>query len=124
MVRRLQIGVSVLILVAVAAGWNFSRAAAPVPDQDQEFSRDLLARARVFPEVGPGVAAIKSDSAGRYYVLADPANAIAIYQADGKRIGQIPNANSRGAKIVYAQDIDVDAKGRLFVCLLYTSRCV
>jgi hypothetical protein len=115
MFRRLQIGVSVVVLAAVAAGWNFSRAAAPVPDQDQEFSRDLLARARVFPEVGPGVAAIKSDSAGRYYVLADPANAIAIYQADGKRIGQIPNANSRGAKIVYAQDIDVDSKGRLFV---------
>jgi hypothetical protein len=117
MFRRLQIGVSVVVLAAVAAGWNLSRAAAPIPDQDQdqEFSRDLLARARVFPEVGPGVAAIKSDSAGRYYVLADPANAIAIYQADGKRLGQIPNANSRGAKIVYAQDIDVDSKGRLFV---------
>jgi hypothetical protein len=111
MFRRLQVGVCVFLLVAVAAGWNFSRAAA----QDQEFSRELLARARVFPDVGPGVAAIKSDSAGRYYVLADPANTIAMYQADGKRIGRIPNANSRGAKIVYAQDIDVDSKGRLFV---------
>jgi hypothetical protein len=115
MFGRLQIGACIIMLVAVAAGWNFSRAAAPVPDQDQEFSRELLARARVFPDVGPGVAAIKSDSAGRYYVLADPANRIAIYQADGKRIGQIPNANSRGAKIIYAQDIDVDSKGRLFV---------
>ncbi len=113
MFRNLQIGSCVVILVAAAAGWNFSHAAAP--DQDQEFSRDLLARARVFPEIGPGVVAIKSDSAGRYYVLADPAKVISIYQADGKRIGQIPNANSRGAKIVYAQDIDVDSKGRLFV---------
>jgi hypothetical protein len=115
MIHRLQIGVGVAILVAIAAGWNFSRAAAPDLDQDQEFSRELLARARVFPEIGAGVVAIKSDSAGRYYVLAEPANTISIYQADGKRIGQIPNANSRGAKIVYAQDIDVDSKGRLFV---------
>ena len=115
MFRHLQIGVCVIILVVVAAGWNFSRAAAPVPNQDQDFSRDLLARSRVFPEIGPGVVAIKSDSAGRYYVLADPAKVISIYQADGKRIGHIPNANSRGAKIVYAQDIDVDSKGRLFV---------
>ncbi len=69
----------------------------------------------MFPEVGAGVASIKSDGAGRYYVLAAPAKIIAIYQADGKRIGQIPNANSRGAKIVYAEDIDVDSKGRIFV---------
>ncbi len=115
MFRRLQIGACVVILVGIAAGWNLSRAAAPVADQDQEFSRELLARARLFPEVGSGVVAIKSDSAGRYYVLADPANTIQIYQADGKSIGRIPNANSRGAKIVYAQDIDVDSKGRLFV---------
>jgi hypothetical protein len=111
MFRRLQVGACLVILVAVAAGWNLARAAA----QDQEFARELVARARVFPEVGPGVVAIKSDSAGRYYVLAAPANVVAIYQADGKRIGQIPNANSRGAKIVYAQDIDVDSKGRLFI---------
>src|ERR1700683_5515943 len=109
--RRLQLGVSVVILVAAAAGWNHSRALA----QDQEFSRDILARSRVFPAVGPGVVSIKSDSAGRYYVLADPASLIAIYQVDGKRIGEIPNANSRGMKIVYAQDIDVDSGGHLFV---------
>jgi hypothetical protein len=109
--RRLQIGVSVFVLVAVATGSNHSRTLA----QDQEFSRDLLARARVFTEIGPGVVSIKSDSAGRYYVLAAPASVIEIYQVDGKRIGQIPNANSRGVKIVYAQDIDVDSSGRLFV---------
>ena len=109
--RPLQVGVSVLILVAVAAGWNHSPALA----QDQEFSRDLLARSRVFAEIGAGVVSIKSDSAGRYYVLADPASVVSIYQADGKRVGQIPDANSRGVKIVYAQDIDVDSSGHLFV---------
>jgi hypothetical protein len=111
MFRRLQFGIRLAIVLAMAIAWNFS----PVAGQDQEFSRDLLASARVFPEIGPGIAAIKSDSNGRYYVLAEPATAISMYQSDGKRIGEIPNANSRGAKIVYAQDIDVDAKGRLYV---------
>lgn len=118
MLHRLQIGIGIAILVFAAATLrNSSRAAASAAAQehDQDFSRELLSRARVFPEIGPGVAAIKSDSSGRYYVLAEPATTISIFQADGKRIGQIPNANSRGAKIVYAQDIDVDASGRLFV---------
>jgi hypothetical protein len=115
MSRRLQIGVCLAILIAVSAVWKFSLAAAGATSQDQEFSRELVARRRLFPEVGAGVAVIKSDGAGRYYLLSAPANAIAIYQADGKRIGAIPNANSRGAKIIYAQDLDVDSKGRIFV---------
>ena len=115
MSRRLQIGVCLAVLIAVSADWNSSRTAARAASQDQEFSRELVARARVFPEIGAGAAVIKSDGAGRYFVLAAPANAIAIYQADGKRIGQIPNANSHGAKIVYAQDMDVDSKGRVLV---------
>jgi hypothetical protein len=75
----------------------------------------LHAGARLFPAVGPGVAALKRDSAGRYYVLARPATAISIYDATGKLVGQIPNANSHGATIHYAADIDVDSADRLFV---------
>jgi hypothetical protein len=119
MFLRCQFGVSVAAIIAFGAGWNFSwsiaRAAAAPQNQDQEFSRELLARARVFPGIGAGVAALKSDPAGRYYVLAEPAKFIAVFQGDGKRIGEIPNANSRGATIVYAQDIDVDSKGRVLV---------
>jgi hypothetical protein len=115
MVRYPQFGIRLAIVIAVAAAFTFSPAAAPVPNQGQEFSRELLARARVFSEIGPGVAAIKSDSSGRYYVLAEPATTVSIFQGDGQRIGQIPGANSHGAKIAYAQDIDVDAKGRLYV---------
>lgn len=111
MSRCAQLGVSLAILAAIAAGGSLPRVAA----QDQAFTRPILARARVFPEIGPGVAALKRDSSGRYYVLASPASIIAIYGADGNRVGQIPNANSRGAKIVYAADIDVNAQGRLFV---------
>lgn len=72
-------------------------------------------RSRVFPSVGPGVTALKRDSAGRYYILAKPANVISIYDRAGSPIGQIPNANSQGAVIKYAVDIDLGQDGRLFV---------
>jgi len=83
--------------------------------QDQAFTREIAARARVFPEIGPGVSAIKRDSAGRYLILATPASVISIYGTDGARVGQIPAANSRGPRILYASDVDLDAEGRIFV---------
>ena len=111
MLRRAQLGVSLAVFAAIAAAYTLARA----KPQEQGHVEPISARARVFTEIGPGVAALKRDSAGRYYVLAAPANAIAIYGSDGKRIGRIPNANSRGAKIVYAQDFDLDPSGRIFV---------
>ncbi len=71
--------------------------------------------ARVFPGVGADVRAIKRDSAGHYYILAKPQNTVWVYGPDGQRQGQIPNANSGGARIVYAADIDVDSSGNLLV---------
>lgn len=100
-----------IIVTALLAAGN----ARPAFAQDQAFTRDSEARARVFSEIGPGVSALKRDAAGRYYILAAPANAVEIYGADGSRIGQIPNANSRGAKIVFASDIDIEQEGRLVV---------
>ena len=116
MFRRLQFGVCLAILIAVAAGLEFfARRRACHESGSGIFPRASRARARLpGNRRGRGGDQERFD-AGRYYVLAAPAKPIAIYQADGKRIGQIPNANSRGAKIVYAQDIDVDSKGRLFV---------
>jgi sugar lactone lactonase YvrE len=111
MLRRTQLGVSLAVLVAIAALGTLS----PGGPQDQGHVEAVSARTRVFPEIGPGVTALKRDSAGRYYVLAAPASVIAIYGPDGKRIGRIPNANSRGTKITYAQDIDLDPSGRIFV---------
>lgn len=99
----------------VAAVFAAGESARPAAAQDQAFTRDIAARARIFPEIGAGVSALKRDASGRHYVLAAPANAIAIYGADGSQAGQIPNVNSRGTQIVFASDIDVDAEGRLFV---------
>jgi len=100
-----------MAIAVVVSGWLLPHSFA----QDQVFTREIEARARVFPEVGPGVAALKRDAGGRYYILALPANAVLIYGRDGNRIGQIPNAQSHGVQILYASDIDVDTDGRLFV---------
>jgi hypothetical protein len=89
--------------------------AAARPAAAQGILTTLHARSRVFPAVGPGVAALKRDSAGRYYILARPATTIFVYDATGKLVGQIPNANSNGATIHYAVDIDLDSRDRLFV---------
>jgi hypothetical protein len=114
MFRRLQIGIWIVLPVALAAGWNYSSTI--LSAQDENFAaHDLLARGRVFPQIGAGVSVIKKDSAGRYYILAAPAKSIAIYQADGKRVGQIPNQNSHGATIAYAQDFDIDGSGRILI---------
>jgi hypothetical protein len=96
MLRRVELGVSLTFLAAMIASRIF------IPAAGQEISRDLNARARVFPGVGPGLVAVKRDSAGRYFILAAPAKSIAIYSADGKPAGQIPRANSSGAAIVFA----------------------
>jgi hypothetical protein len=99
-----------------AAAIGISLAAVAVPRvSGQGLQNVLRAQSRVFPTVGPGVAAIKRDSSGRYFVLAEPASIISIFDATGKRLDQFPNANSHGATIRYAVAIDVDSRGRLFV---------
>jgi hypothetical protein len=98
---------------AIALGLLLASVCPPI--QAQEIRSVVEPRARVFPSVGPGVTALRRDSAGRYYILAKPASTISIYDRAGSRIGQIPNAKSRGAVIRYAVDIDLGPDGNLFV---------
>ena len=81
----------------------------------QGFVTAVPSRARLFPEISSSVTAMKRDSAGRYYVLATPANVIWIYSPQGKRVGQIPRADSETAKIQFAVDFDLDSAGRVLV---------
>jgi hypothetical protein len=114
MYRGSRFGVRFTFVLAVlVAGWNHSQPCASA--QDLSAPHDLIARGRVFPEISGGVSAIKKDPAGRYYILAAPAKSIAIYQAEGKRIGRIPNEKSPADAIVYAQDFDIDSTGRIVV---------
>jgi hypothetical protein len=98
---------------ALLGAFLLSGMAAPAPAQ--EIRTIIQARDRAFTTVGPGVTALKRDSAGRYYVLSKPASVISIYLADGKPAGQIPNAQSKGATIKYAVDIDISPDGLLLV---------
>jgi hypothetical protein len=89
--------------------------AALVPASGQGMQYVIHSRARLFPTVGPGVSALKRDPAGHYYILAEPASTILIFDSAGRRVGQIPNANSGGAAIHYAVSIDLDSHGVLYV---------
>jgi len=109
MLRRIQFGSFGVAVIAL----SFVVSAPPAVGQG--LRNVIHSGTRVFPGVGPGVAALKRDSSGRYYVLAEPADRILVYDAAGKPAGQIPNANSRGATIRYAVDIDLDSRDRLFV---------
>lgn len=102
-----------LILCGVVAGLACNGALPPAAAQG--LHNILHAQARVFPAVGPGVEALNRDSSGHYYILAEPATSVLIYNAAGTLVGHIPNANSRGATIGYAVSIDIDSRDRLFV---------
>ena len=98
------------LLIAAVAVSSLSQ-----PISAQEIRATLEARDRVFPSVGAGVAALKHDSAGRYYIIAKPASAIQVYAPDGTLTGEIPNANSHGAAIKYAVDVDISPEGLVYV---------
>jgi len=105
---------SVAAILACALAFTFL--AMDRPAQAQGVQTVLHARGRVFPDVGRGAEAIERDAAGHYYVLAAPASIIWIYDAEGRRIGQIPNPQAASAEIKYAVDFDRDAaSGRIFV---------
>jgi len=97
-------------------------AAAPLPIRAQEqyqFESDLVAKRRVFRDVGAGFRAIRQGPHGNYYILTAPSPAVQIYNASGTRVGQIPSesaANVKDAALVYGESFDVDSEGRVVVC--------
>src|SRR6266850_6413312 len=112
MVRTSPLSVAALSVVAVVT-------LAPTPFRAQEqfqFESDLLAKRRVFDAAGPGFRAIRRDPNGNYYVLTAPSNAVQVYDAAGKRIGQMPrDTAAKGAALVYGESFDVDREGHLAV---------
>ena len=83
--------------------------------QDEPEEQDLMARARVFMDAGPGLRAIHRGRDGKYYILSAPANVVAVYSPDGNRIGQIPKKPAKKSGIESGADFDVDSSGRLYV---------
>jgi hypothetical protein len=112
MVRTNPLFVAALSAVAIAA-------LAPTPFRAQEqfqFESDLLAKRRIFEAAGPGFRAIHRGPNGNYYVLTAPSTAVQIFDAAGKRIGQIPSDTAaKGVALVYGESFDVDRDGHLAV---------
>ena len=95
MTKRFQLGVPLALCAAMAAvGVSMRAARVTGAAAPQQLEREIQAVSRQFPEIGPGVSALKRDGAGRYYILALPATVVAVYTADGKRIANIPGPNS------------------------------
>src|ERR1700746_1550223 len=91
----------------------------PVRAQEQyQFETDLMAKRRVFRDVGAGFREIRRGTNGNYFVLTAPAPAVKIYDSSGKVIGQVPSstaAEAKGAALVYGESFDVDHDGRVVV---------
>ena len=83
---------------------------------------DLTAKRRMFPEVGPGLRAVRHGQDGRYYILQSPAPGVIVYSPDEKPVLQIgaglaanPATKARPVNIVFGEDCDVNSAGRIYV---------
>lgn len=83
--------------------------------QETELEQPITARARLFPDIGPGIKAMKRDSRGRYFFLSTVDHTVRIYTASNTFLGQVPAIVSGQAAIVGGQDFDVDPAGRVYV---------
>jgi hypothetical protein len=92
---------------------HLSSAQVQIPQEAVEL--EITARARLFPAVGPGIKAVKRDSTGRYYVLTAPGQAVQVFSGDGKNLSQIPHESTGHAAIIYGEDLDIDASGKIYV---------
>ena len=107
---------------AVAALATVMTVTLSLPARAQEpyqYESDLVAKRRLYRDVGAGFREIHQGPNGNYYVLTAPAPAVLIYDASGKRIGQVPSqsgAAAKGAALVYGESFDVDHDGHVVVC--------
>ncbi len=106
--RILLTGVFALVVLAM-----------PLPAGAQ-VEDELVAKSRVFPDAGAGLRAVHRDAAGNYYVLTTAS--VTEYDAAGKLIKKIPDESSakvsaaaQSSAIIFAEDMDVDAEGRIYV---------
>ncbi len=108
------------VAVTLTAGVSFAItlflcAAGSTQAQVGELENQITARTHLFPDVGPGIKAMKRDSRGRYYFLSTDDHAVRVYTADNTFLGQIPREDSGKSAIVYGEDFAVDSAGRVYV---------
>lgn len=84
-----------------------------------QYENDLVAKRRLYRDVGAGFRQIHRGPNGNYYVLTAPAPAVLIYDPSRKLIGRVPSQSSAAVKdaaLVYGESFDVDRDGRVVVC--------
>ncbi|HEX4545856.1 MAG TPA: hypothetical protein VH110_05810 [Candidatus Acidoferrum sp.] len=113
---RHRLGLTVRILAVLCL---LACRAANVLAQDEG---DLLARGRVFPNLGPGLRAVKRGADGNLYVLTAPAPQASVFDASGKLLKKVPSfsagrgpASAELASIGFGEDLDIDDSGTVFV---------
>lgn len=120
--RRIGVFPSPAAAIFALALGVFASAVWPRPAGAQEpyqFERDLVARHRLYREIGAGFRQIRRGPNGNYYILTAPAPAVLIYDSAGKQTGQVPSASgaaAKGAALVFGESFDVDQAGRVVVC--------
>jgi len=109
-------------LVVLSAASLLSSVPAISQAQDEEAPQELLAKRRVLESVGSGLRAIRRDAAGHYYILTAPGPAVLVFDAQGKRLRQVPPdvASTSGSArspdaIEYGEGLDTDEDGRVYV---------
>jgi hypothetical protein len=113
-------GFPVRILAAMclltACAWSsWAQGGAEVPDE-------LTAKTRMFAGIGPGLRAIRQGADGKLYVLVSPTPGVVVFGENGRATLQIgsglagdPSTKARPAAIVFGEDCDVDATGKIYV---------
>jgi len=83
---------------------------------------DLIAKKRLFPEIGPGLRAIKRGGDGRLYVLASPTPGLTVFDSANKQVLAISEfsasasaGNTSQALLAFGEDCDADAEGKIYV---------
>jgi len=93
-----------------------------VAGPSSEVDEQLLAKGRVFPNIGPGLRTIRRGADGKYYVLASPTVGVVVFDSTGKQLAVIgapppePVASKAGQPASgFGEDCDVDAKGDVYL---------
>jgi hypothetical protein len=91
---------------------------AGAPDIDDQ----LMARRRLFGEIGPGLRALRRGVDGKFYVLVSSANSVAVFDAKGVPAAKIPDYSKTAGPasqdlqtIQFGEDMDVAASGTVYV---------
>lgn len=77
---------------------------------------ELIATKRLFPDMGPGLVALKRDVAARRYLILSLRSAgVAVYNSDGARMGTIPPSGAPSSALQFPSDFDITPDGRIVI---------